>query len=102
MERSKLFFFVGSGILALAVVIGVIFFLRSRAVEEETLPVRRAPVSGVTKSSRVGSSATDRRDLTPAEQKRADEVTAAIRAVPKDQRTTWTPEFRKQMESKIR
>jgi hypothetical protein len=96
MERNKLLLGIGGGIIFLGIVLGVVFYLRSRNLPMEDLLIPSTPSTTSTKTSVPESI---RNDLTPVEKKQASELTNAMQKMPSDITQTWSPEFRTEIES---
>lgn len=97
MERNKLLLIIGLSVAGIGMIIGVVFFLRSRNQVSELPPLQTA-TSAIQPSTTAGAVRSSEK-LTPQEQKERDMMTQLIKNAPGDVRDTWTPEYRAAMEA---
>jgi len=84
-------FYIGIGVISIAIVVSVVWFLRTRDVGQAP---SLAPISSsVPRPTTVGATTT-RDEYTPAEIKERDTLTDFIRRMPTSVSDTWPPELR--------
>ncbi len=93
---------IGSSVLAVALVVGLVVFLRSRGTEGSLPLSLGTPYSATQNAPAKGSGIPNRSDLSAADVKIYLETQKLQENTPTSVRSTWTPEFTKKVESQQR